>query len=318
MDKFIRNIFLVKRIKMVSIGDFLDAFGFENLLLMASFLVSFALINFSLNRFVKDKYGTPNKSLSGVIAFALSILVVYAVHTTGFDLSGFFFNMGIDSEIFSSIVYLVVFGAIIYILWKVGKKILLILGLLLILLSFTDWVYEKEIVLFTGIGLIILWAIIKFATRKKSEDAYSNLPPESPSININLNQQPSAASSRIDAQQRELEEKYARQREILQRQREIARQQRERAQIAEAESAKIEAKRRGITDLKQKYIAYLYEYSRFVGKDKGESGKRKRERIKQIMNTIISMAEKQGCPKARFLSNEIARTNAKAPEELRD
>ena len=68
-------------------------------------------------------------------------------------------------------------------------------------------------------------------------------------------------------------------------------------------------KDRSIIDLKQKYLAYLYQYY--------NSPTYRKTRIKQVMNTIIKMARKKGYNKRTFLSNKIANRNAKAPEDLK-
>ena len=70
-------------------------------------------------------------------------------------------------------------------------------------------------------------------------------------------------------------------------------------------------RRRDVYDLKQKYMAYLFEYYR-----KGITPQRQR-RIKQAMQTIIITAGRMGCSQRRFLSNEIAGQRAKSPRELR-
>jgi len=71
------------------------------------------------------------------------------------------------------------------------------------------------------------------------------------------------------------------------------------------------ARKRNVYDLKQKYMAYLFEYYR-----KGINPQRQR-RIKQAMQTIIRMARRMGCSQRRFLSKEIAGQRAKSPRELR-
>jgi len=70
-------------------------------------------------------------------------------------------------------------------------------------------------------------------------------------------------------------------------------------------------RRRNVYDLKQKYMAYLFEYYR-----KGINPQRQK-RIKQAMQTIIRTAGRMGCSQRRFLSKEIAGQRAKSPRELR-
>lgn len=285
---------------MVSIGDFLDAFGFENLLLIATFLISFALINFILKRFLKDKYEQPNKAVAGIVAFAISMLIVYGVHRMEFDLENFFYNIGIGSEILEMAVPLIVLAAVMLLIWKIGICLVLFaLGLLLTIISFTDLVYEPEILLITGIVLVIA-GIICFWVKKRKPRAEAG------------EYFPSTRPSPVEISQEQLEKLRRQEWEEIKRKQE---EQERRLKKAEAEAKK---KKRAVYDLKQKYLAYLYEYSRFVKKGQEEAAKRKRTRIKGILNTIIAYAERAGVPKERFLSKEIARTKAKAPEELKE
>ena len=294
---------------MVSIGEFLDAFGFENLLLIATFLISFALINFILARFLKNKYGQPNKAIAGVIAFAISMLIVYGVHKMGFDLGDFFYDIGISEELLGTLVPLIVLAAVIWLIWKIGICLMLLaLGLLLTIVSFTDWVYESGVLLITGIVLLITGLICFWFKKRKGKPKFEEV--ASPILKSMTSG--STPPSPVETKQREAERTREQEWEEMKRKQE---EQEIRLKEAEAQAKK---KKRAVYDLKQKYLAYLYEYSRFARKGQEEAAKRKRTRIKQIMNTIIAYAERAGVPKERFLSKEIGRTKAKAPEELKE
>ena len=167
----------------MGIGDFLDAFGGENILLIGSFIISFAVINFALNRLPLFKYksdtypfGTrTNKSVPGVIAFIISSFIVVGINRFDFDLSGFFFNYGVGAATLETIAVLVILAALIFLFWKFKSLVFLFTGILFISLSFTDYVYEKDILLFIGIVLVFIWILIKLARRgkgkrKKKED----------------------------------------------------------------------------------------------------------------------------------------------------
>jgi len=67
---------------------------------------------------------------------------------------------------------------------------------------------------------------------------------------------------------------------------------------------------RGIIILKQKYLNYLFQYSRF-----GTTTHTKK-RIKQALEEILKLVKKQGISREYFLSNKVAGTNAKPPENL--
>jgi len=179
-------LLLITSINLVSaqigLGEFLDAFGGENLLLIGSFIISFALINFILGRLpmFKDKYtGKKNKTIPGIIAFILALFIIYGINTLNFNISNFFFNLGLTAELLELIIVLVILGGLIFLFWKFKSKVLLFLGiLLLIIVLFTDWIYEKDIVFFMGLGLIALYFIIRFISRKKPREAYTPSSPD--------------------------------------------------------------------------------------------------------------------------------------------
>ena len=120
-----------------SIGDVLEAFGGENLLLLGAFIISFALINFILGRlpfFIKNKYtGEREKTVPGIIALIISLFIVYGIST--FSLSNFFFNIGISTDSLETIVTLLALGGLSFLFWKFKSLILLFLGLFLVIIS---------------------------------------------------------------------------------------------------------------------------------------------------------------------------------------
>ena len=73
----------------------------------------------------------------------------------------------------------------------------------------------------------------------------------------------------------------------------------------------IARRNRSLYDLKQKYMAYLFQYNR-----RGQTANRRRKMLR-AMNIIISYAQRAGVPKREFLSNRIGGSNARAPEDLR-
>lgn len=156
---------------MISIGEFLEAFGFENMLLIATFIVSFVLLHFILDRVLKDKYGGPNPKVSGLIAFAISMLIVYGMHTLSFDLGEFLYNFGLEGEILETILTFAILGGIIFLVWKFGRKLFLLLGIVLtIIAGFTDWAHETEIVLFIGATMLFIWLLLSVFKKEKKKD----------------------------------------------------------------------------------------------------------------------------------------------------
>ncbi len=77
-------------------------------------------------------------------------------------------------------------------------------------------------------------------------------------------------------------------------------------------------RKRGINDLKQKYVAYSYELFRKRKKagtpEEADKIRNRIMRMLSVFDKIIKMAEKQGVSKEVFLSNKYGNTNSQAPE----
>jgi len=144
--------------------DFLYNIDPNAMTLGVLFIVLFAILFFSLSRIFKDKYGYPNKTIATVVALALSVLCVYWVNRTGFDIAGIFYGIGISKEILYIIAPLVVLAGLIFLFTRFKKKrfgkTLLILGGLLLVLSFTDLVYEKGFLIIVSIIMIIVGLVL--------------------------------------------------------------------------------------------------------------------------------------------------------------
>lgn len=144
--------------------DFLYNIDPNAMTLGVLFIVLFAILFFSLSRIFKDKYGYPNKTIATIVALALSVLCVYWVNRTGFDIPGLFYSIGISEEILYIIAPLVVLAGLIFIFTRFKTKrfgkTLLILGGLLLVLSFTDLVYEKGFLVIVSIAMIVVGLVL--------------------------------------------------------------------------------------------------------------------------------------------------------------
>ncbi|MCX6749527.1 MAG: hypothetical protein NTW17_02155 [Candidatus Pacearchaeota archaeon] len=140
-----------------SITDIFDSFGPENIILMAVFLVLFAVIFYATSRVFKDSYGQPNRAIAGVISFALSVLATYGIYRSGFDISGLFYGFGISGDLLYTSIFVIFVIIMILIIWKLGVGgFFTIFGLfLLLLIFFTDIIYEETIVGIVG-GILLL------------------------------------------------------------------------------------------------------------------------------------------------------------------
>lgn len=171
-------------VSAISIGDFLDQIGGENILLGGTFLIAFALLNMILGRFklFKDASGQTTK-IPAIISFILSLFIIYGIRTLNFDLENLFFSIGISGDLLYQIASIIILIGLIYILYKFGKKlwsylcwILILSGIGLIWLGLSDLLFNGEPVLIAGLVLFILGIICWWRRRKKP--VYSVASPE--------------------------------------------------------------------------------------------------------------------------------------------
>lgn len=151
-----------------SIGDVLRDFGGENLVLIAVFWISFALIYTSLTRtdVFKKSPGT-----AGVISFCLALLITFLITYMNLDIESFFYDLGLSSIALNIIVTLIIIAGLVFLGWKLKiRRLLIIIGALLgIIILATDWFYEEGTV---GIIAVICFVIgILLAIRNKSKKA---------------------------------------------------------------------------------------------------------------------------------------------------
>jgi hypothetical protein len=119
------------------------------LVILLVFIISFALIFFALNRTLKQ-----NIPIVTVISFAMAFGITYWVNKSGFDLSGWVYDLGISSEILSILIPVVAIALTIFLILKLKKNSLFVLGGLFIASSI--FVYEKSVMIIIGIALIVV------------------------------------------------------------------------------------------------------------------------------------------------------------------
>lgn len=135
-----------------SLSDALNQLDEQTLLLGLVFIVSFTVINFAVGRFFSEQ-----RSVASIIAFAASLTITYEINRIGFNLTNFFYGFGISSDLLFTIAPLVVIAGLIYLIWKFTLRgVLTVLGTLLILISFTNLVYDKQTVFIIGIILLAI------------------------------------------------------------------------------------------------------------------------------------------------------------------
>jgi len=143
------------------IGSLLDLVDESNLILSSLFIVTFSILFFSLQKFFKG-----NNATAGIVSAAIALVTVYFVNKSGFDISGFFFDMGISEEVMWTVIPILIIVGAIFAIIKLKTGSLLLFGGLLILLSF--FAYEGVLLIFLGIVLIGLGAFFLSKKKKKS------------------------------------------------------------------------------------------------------------------------------------------------------
>tara|TARA_Y100000034_G_scaffold129277_1_gene185432 strand:- start:222 stop:1214 length:993 start_codon:yes stop_codon:yes gene_type:complete len=134
-----------------SLGDIFRTIDPETMILVAVFGISLALIYYPLSRFFRD-----NIVIAGVISTLIALSLTYGVIYSGFDIDGFFFDLGFSGGFLYTIIPILMLAVLIYLVYRFSLATTLgLLGLFLIGISFTDLIYEKGITATIG-GIIFL------------------------------------------------------------------------------------------------------------------------------------------------------------------
>lgn len=146
------------------IGDTFDWVGIENLFLVIIFLGSFTLSFIPLSRVFKQSGNIPV-----ILAILVALGITAGVHYTGFDISGIFFDLGINETILFPIVSIILLIGIIYFIWKKGFGVFLMsLGALLFTLSWIS--YEEDIIRYASAILFIIGAFLWWRKNHPKQD----------------------------------------------------------------------------------------------------------------------------------------------------
>ena len=139
-----------------SLSSLLDAIGPSTMVLGALFIIFLAILhNVIFINFFKGKTG-----LSAIVSFCISLLAVYGLNKARWDISGFFYGLGISEALFAILIPLIILIGAIILIKKLGfPGFLMIFGALLFFSGVLGFVYEKAIVSIVGtiLFLIGLW-----------------------------------------------------------------------------------------------------------------------------------------------------------------
>lgn len=122
------------------------------------FVIFFALINFALYRTLKDK------QTSGIVSFCVSLLAVYGINRTNFNVAGLFSNIGLTENLIYTVVPIIIIAGLIFMIWKLKLPwTFMLIGAILIIASLIPGlIYEKGIVMIVGIVLLMLGLYLWF------------------------------------------------------------------------------------------------------------------------------------------------------------
>jgi hypothetical protein len=151
------------------LGDVFYNIDADIMVLGLLFVIFFALINFALYRALKDK-GT-----AGVVSFCVSLLAVYGISRTNWDVSGLLYGIGISENILYTVVPFIILAGLIFIFWRLRKSLgaaFMLIGIILIVASF--FVYEKLLLMGIGIGLFIIGLFLWFRKRRLKKNPKVN------------------------------------------------------------------------------------------------------------------------------------------------
>jgi cytochrome c oxidase assembly factor CtaG len=140
------------------------------MLLGLLFVIFFAIINFALSKTIKTR-GT-----SSLISFCVALLAVYGINRTSLDINGLFSSIGLSDKLIYSVVPILIIVGLCFMIWKLRlPRTLILVGILLIVLSFIADIYSKGLVLAIGIILVVigipLWIRSKKIEREKASSA---------------------------------------------------------------------------------------------------------------------------------------------------
>ncbi len=158
----------------VSPSGFFSELNVSIFLLAITFVLIFWVLHFA---FKKTPLGR-NAAANWIIPLILSIFSIYGILKSNFSIDNFVYGIGLSKDFLITTLIPILFILVsIITVWKTSIKkyfmsLFLLIGTLLIGLSFLDVIYERGIAIFIGAVSIIIGLIFaKMAARDSSEDS---------------------------------------------------------------------------------------------------------------------------------------------------
>jgi len=286
-----------------SIDNIFGAFDMETIFYLTAFILLFALFSIATKRAFKNSFkGNENRAIPTIIALALTFFAIYGFYKSEFGIPDFFRDIQLFEGIIGILLPILILIILIILLKRLKSYFLLALGTICILLSVLKIVYEREIIFWTGIALVIAWIIYKLAFRKREHIKFGTggVDPDPTDPGQDINWQREANRQRKEARKQE-------NRAIKNAQR--ANEEKERAKQAELMIQRQKKIRRNLSDLKQKYVAYISRYN-------PQLPSHQKHQIKKALKIIIAYAGRHGVKKKVFLSKKIGGIEVPDPKKL--
>ncbi len=148
---FVSLIFLINFASAQGISEILESIDESTMILYAVFILAFTLLFFTLS---KTLFKEPqNKIFAAVVSAVIALLMIYGINKMDFDVSGFFFDLGVSENTLLTIVPIIIIVGIIFAIIKFAKDSLFIVGGVSIVLGFF---VEEKVLLFVIGGILII------------------------------------------------------------------------------------------------------------------------------------------------------------------
>ncbi len=147
------------------LDDILNSFDDSTIILSLLFVIFFTTIQFILKRFMKNEDG--NSSV--IISLAISLLMVFQINRMNYGFDNFFYEIGLYGENLFYLGLIAFIALATYLLTKFKSTAMIVLGAIMIFLSFTNFFIDLAGILLL-LGLILLIGGIIAKTMSGGED----------------------------------------------------------------------------------------------------------------------------------------------------
>lgn len=148
-----------------SLGDLFSSIPSSTIVLGVIWIASFALIYFSMFKMFKGDI-----AVSATVAFAVSVFITWGANKN-LDMENLFSGIGISPEFLTNILPLLLIGIVIFLFIALKTRAFLVMGGILSIISFTDLIVEKTILLVVGLILLGVGIGFEVKNRNKKEES---------------------------------------------------------------------------------------------------------------------------------------------------